>query len=182
MKTIRALRADDDRSAFRSGDVELDRFFTTYAGQSQFKHHIGTSYVALDDANRIVGYATVAPAAIAIDALPAALRKKLPAYPLPVLRLARLAVDAGAQGQGLGGALLAYVFRLAEHMAESFGCVGVLVDAYPTAIPFYTQFGFVSLEVVEGASSTRPQPAAMFLSLREILAARDIRSRRPRSP
>jgi GNAT superfamily N-acetyltransferase len=170
--TIRALFPADDRSGFRSGDVELDRFFTKYAGQNQFKHHIGTTYVGLDDADHIVGYATVAPASIELEGLPAAVKKKLPAYPVPVLRLARLAVDVGAQGQGVGPALLKYVFLLAESMAESFGCLGVLVDAYPTAVTFYEQYGFVSLDVVEGASSARPQPVAMFLSLREILAAK----------
>jgi GNAT superfamily N-acetyltransferase len=170
--TIRALLPADDRSGFRSGDVELDRFFTKYAGQNQFKHHIGTTYVGLDDADRIVGYATVAPASIELEGLPAAVKKKLPAYPIPVLRLARLAVDVGAQGHGVGPALLEYVFLLAERMAKSFGCLGVLVDAYPTAVTFYEQYGFVSLDVVEGASSARPQPVAMFLSLREILAAK----------
>jgi predicted N-acetyltransferase YhbS len=170
--TIRALLAADDRSAFRSGDVDLDRFFTKYAGQNQFKHHIGMTYVALDDDDRIAGYVSVSPVSIEVEMLPAALKKKLPAYPVPVLRLARLAVDAAAQGQGVGSALLAYVFGLAIRMAESFGCSGVMVDAYPAAVAFYRQYGFATLEVLEGASSARPQPVVMFLSLREILAAR----------
>ena len=46
------------------------------------------------------------------------------------------------------------------------------------------RFGTRTLEVVEGASNARPQPEAMFLSLREILSARaaNVRNRRPRSP
>jgi GNAT superfamily N-acetyltransferase len=43
------------------------------------------------------------------DRLPQALRRKLPSYPLPVLRLARLAVDASVQRQGLGKQLLRFV-------------------------------------------------------------------------
>ena len=171
MTTIRALRATDDRANFRSGDVELDRFFTTYAGQNQFKHHIGVTYVALDDAGAIAGYATVAPASLEIDALPSATKKKLPAYPVPVLRLARLAVGASVQGQGIGSALLKYVLGLALRMAETYGCSAVVVDAYPGAVAFYGQFGFFELDVVEGESDARPRPTAMFLALREVVAA-----------
>ncbi len=172
MTTIRALVATDDRSTFQSGDVELDRFFASYAGQNQFKNYIGVSYVAVDDAGRIVGFATVAPASIEIERLPVALRKKLPSYPLPVLRLARLATDEAAKGQGIGSSLLKYVFLLALRMADELGCVGILVDAYPTAISFYKQFGFFELELLEGESGARPQPVAMYISLREVKAAK----------
>jgi GNAT superfamily N-acetyltransferase len=178
--TIRALAPTDDRSAFRSGDVELDRFFTKYAGQNQFKHHIGTSYVALDDAGRIIGYATVAAAAIEFEALPVATRKKLPAYPLPILRLARLAVARDVQGQGIGAALLKYTLGLALQMASSYGCLGVVVDAYPTAVAFYAQYGFIALEVLEGESAARPQPTAMFLPLHDVTAAVPLRVGAPR--
>ena len=170
--TIRILQPSDDRGGFQSGDVDLDRFFIKYAGQNQFRHHIGTSYVALDDATgRVLGYATVSAASIEIEALPAALKKKLPTYPMPVLRLARLAVDRDAQGQGVGRALLRYVLDLARRMAEGLGCVGVVVDAKPSAAAFYKAYGFSPLDVVEGASPARPQPTGMFLSLRDIEAA-----------
>jgi hypothetical protein len=89
---IRGLREDDDRSRFRSGDVDLDRFFHRFAGQNQFRHHVGVTYVAIDGGS-ILGFVTIAPGQIEIDALPPTSRKALPRYPLPVLRLARLAVD-----------------------------------------------------------------------------------------
>ncbi len=38
---VRALREQDHRTAFTSGDADLDRFFLKYAGQNQFRHHIG---------------------------------------------------------------------------------------------------------------------------------------------
>ena len=52
---IRALRESDDRSQFQSGEADLDRFLRKYAGQNQFRHHIGTTYVAVEG-NRIAGY------------------------------------------------------------------------------------------------------------------------------
>ena len=164
---IRALRAGDDRSAFRSGDADLDRFFRTFAGQNQFRHHIGVTYVAVDD-GRAFGFATVAPGQIEIDDLPAAARKKLPRYPLPVLRLARLGVDLSAQGQGLGAQLLRFVPHLALKMADEFGCTGVVVDAKPDAVSFYEKFGFIPVEAVEGQLDARPVPTPMFLAMRAI--------------
>jgi hypothetical protein len=57
---IGRLRASDDRSRFRSGDPDLDRFFRSYAGQNQFRHHVGVTYVAVEDGD-VFGYLTVAP-------------------------------------------------------------------------------------------------------------------------
>ena len=174
MPTIRALQADDDRSQFNSGDVDLDRFFTKYAGQNQFKHHIGTTYVALNDVDTVVGYATVAAGSIECDELPSSVTKKqkLPAYPLPVLRLARLAVSADLKGQRIGESLLKYVLGLSVSMANGFGCFGVVVDAYTTAVGYYRQYGFAAIgEVLEGESGSRPQPTLMFLSMKDIKAA-----------
>lgn len=164
---IRVLREHDDRSSFLSGDADLDRFFRQFAGQNQFRHHVGVTYVA-DDGDRILGFATVAAAHVEIEGLPVAARKKLPRYPLPVLRLARLGVDLRAQGQGLGIQLLRFVLQLALGMAGNYGCVGVIVDAKPNAIGFYTKYGFIPVDVVEGRSDARPAPSPMFLSTRAI--------------
>jgi GNAT superfamily N-acetyltransferase len=167
---IRALREADDRSRFSSGEPDLDRFLQKFAGQNQFRHYVGVTYVAVEQEG-ILGFATVAPGHIEIDGLPAAERGKLPHYPLPVLRVARLAVDRSAQGQGLGGGLLRFVLELAGRMADEFGCIGVVVDAKPRAVEFYGRYGFEPLEVVLGALEARPQPKPMFLAMRAIKAA-----------
>ena len=170
---IRALRPTDDRTRFRSGDPDLDRFFQAYAGQNQFRHHIGTTYAAIEGRD-VYGYLTVAAGSLEIDDLPSAVRRRLPGYPLPILRIARLAVDAAFQGRGVGRELLRFGLGLALRMRTDYGCVGVVVDAKPAAVPFYRRFGFVPLEVTEGLSEARPAPLAMFLSAREIgLAERE---------
>ena len=74
---IRALARDDERADFNCGDIDLDRFFQRYAGQNQFRHHIGTSYVAVGG-ERIVGFVTVSPGEITADRLNRALRTRLP--------------------------------------------------------------------------------------------------------
>jgi hypothetical protein len=99
---VRRLEPTDDRSAFHSGNVDLDRFFLRYAGQNQFRHHIGTSYVAVDADGKIVGYATVSASEIAPEALEPEKRKRVPKYPIPVLRLARLTWTNERRGEGLG--------------------------------------------------------------------------------
>lgn len=164
---IRPLREADDRSRFQSGDPDLDRFFQLFAGQNQFRHHVGVTYIALDK-NRILGFATIAAGHIEIEDLPISSRRKLPRYPLPVVRLARLAVDESTQGQGVGAQLLRFVLKLAVRMSGDFGCIGVVVDAKRDAIDFYSKYGFVTADAVEGQSDARPEPAMMFLSLRKI--------------
>lgn len=159
---IRALRKSDQRKDFRSGDEALDVYFHRYAGQNQFRHHLGVSYVAVED-ERILGFATVSPGSLDAEELPSGQRP--PPYPVPILRVARLAVDEAARGRGLGDALLRFCIELAEQMMEEFGCVGLVVDAKPDAVAFYRRYGFLILDVVEGATEQKPEPTPMFLPL-----------------
>ena len=67
------------------GEPEPDRFLVQCAGQNQFRHHIGTTWVAVEE-GAILGFATVAAGRIEAEELPEVTRKKLPGYPLPVTR------------------------------------------------------------------------------------------------
>lgn len=170
MVSIRALSADDDRRSFRSGNEDLDRFFRKYASLNQFAHHLGVTYVAVEQ-NRILGFATVAPATIQGEDFPSTRVRKLPHYPLPCLRLARLAVQQEAQGKGIGTGLLRFVFSLALEMSVQVGCIGVLVDAKPSAVSYYAEFGFEAYDATFGQSEERPEPAVLFLPLDKIQEA-----------
>ena len=166
---LRPLARDDDRSGFSCGQPDLDRFFEHYAGQNQFKLHLAVTYVAVLE-GRIAGFATVAPSSIERTTVPSArLRKRLPSYPLPVLRLARLGVDVRAQSLGIGKALLRHVLGLAVAQRDRLGCVGVVTDAKPDAVTFYDGLGFQALEGVrEGLLVSEPLP--MFLGIETIAA------------
>lgn len=163
--SVRRLRSSDDRSGFRSGQVDLDRFFLRFAGQNQFRHHLGTTYVAVDEDDLIVGFATVSASQIEIEDLPSTKTKRLPNYPLPVLRLARLATHGDFHGAGVGSLLLRTVLVLACQMARDYGCVGVLVDAKAEAVDYYERFGFFELDTLRGELGDRPIPRIMFLEL-----------------
>ena len=121
----------------------------------------------------IVGYATVAASSVERTGVPSVrLRKRLPSYPLPVLRLARLGVDTRVQGLGIGKALLRHVLLLALQQRDRIGCVGVVVDAKPKSVAFYERLGFVSVDDVrEGTLHGEPLP--MFLAIGTIAASLD---------
>lgn len=159
---IRGLQRSDDRQAFRSGDEALDLYFHRYAGQNQFRHHIGATYVAVEG-ERILGFVTVSPGSL--DAADHPAGRRTPPYPVPILRVARLAEDASVRGRGLGRALLRFAIELGERMMAELGCVGLVVDAKREAEEFYRRYGFVPVHVLEGAAAQRPEPTPMFLSL-----------------
>ena len=168
--SIRPLQPSDDRVSFTCGNDELDRFFRKHAADSQFLLHVGATYVATGG-KLILAFATVAGGSLMADALPDAAARRLPKYPLPVLRLARLGVAIHAQGTGLGTQMMGYVFRLALEMGGRLGCVGVVVDSKPTSVTFHEGFGFTRLDVVEGAMRTPKAPTPMFLSIALVKAA-----------
>lgn len=165
---VRQLRDSDDRAAFRSGHADLDGFFTRYAGQNQFRLHIGTTYVAIDDADTIAGYATVASCPIEVAEIPKRLVKRLLTYPIPALRLARMAVADGLQRAGVGSLLMKAVFVIAREQARRTGCAFVIVDAKPGLETYYERWGFEALPVEAGELDTRPIPTPMFLELAAI--------------
>jgi GNAT superfamily N-acetyltransferase len=159
---IRTLRPDDDRRSFHSGDEALDLYFHRYAGQNQFRHHIGVSYVAVED-DALLGFVTVSPATLDSEEL--AQGRRMPPYPVPVLRVARLATHEEARGRGIGLALVRFCIELAERLRDEVGCVGLLVDAKPAAVAFYEKLGFVPVSLIEGGARNIPAPVAMYLPL-----------------
>ena len=167
---IRLLRPDDDRSGFHCGQIDLDRFFQRYAGQNQFRHHIGTTYVA-ELKDRIHGFVTVTVGELAGEKVAQTLRRRLPAYPIPILRVTRLAVDSRWQRQGVGRLLLKGMFELALELRDRVGCTGVVVDAKSEAVDFYGRLGFAPLAVSGGMLGDRPEPMPMFLPIRVIAKA-----------
>lgn len=171
---VRQLRDSDDRTKFGSGHPDLDRFFEKFAGQNQFKLHIGTTYVAVDEGT-IVGFVTVASCSIDIAGVPPKkLVKRLPSYPIPALRLARMAVADGQQRNGIGALLMKSVFLVARDQARRSGCAFVVVDAKPGAESYYQRFGFEAFPVEGGELEAKPTPRPMFLALGAIPDSKDL--------
>jgi GNAT superfamily N-acetyltransferase len=168
---VRALERSDVRAGFSCGEPSLDTFLERYAWQDQARHHLGVTYVAVDDhTRRVVGYFTLAGASISPDAAD----ERIAAGGLsevPVVRIGRLAVDSRVQHIGVGSELLHAALRICLEQAGRVGCVGALVDALPESVAFYERFGFRSLSVLVGRAAVRPRPVPMFLSIGRIRAA-----------
>ncbi len=161
---IRTITQSDNFSDFDCGIDELNIFLKKYAKQNQFRHYIGNTYV-LEINDTIAGYLTFTTASITKDII----NSKLPNYPLPVLRIARLAIDKKFQKKGLGKKLLKFAIEKAVELKDSSGCIGIIVDAKLEAINFYKKFGFIEINPLTGKINYSPQPTLMFLSMKTIL-------------
>jgi GNAT superfamily N-acetyltransferase len=143
---IERLGRTHDRSAFDCGKAALDDFLRNLVSQYE-KRNLGRTYVALRPGEkRVLGYYTLASGAISFQNLPTGAARKLPRHPVPVILLARLAVDRSAQGSGLGRTLLVDALKRSLGLADRLGVHAVEVDATDAAArAFYEKFGFVPL-------------------------------------
>lgn len=167
---IHPLRPENDRDGFACGDESLDRYLRQFAWQNMARHRLGVTYVA-EEAGVVLGYATLVAASLSASSISRVLTKQLPRYPVPALRVARLAVDLRFRGNGIGSALVGAACDVALEMSDRVGCAGLVVDAYEDAVAFYEIFGFERVEIESGGSPVRPRQAVMFLPLSAAEAA-----------
>ncbi len=127
-------------TGFNCGKPPLDEFLAKYAMQNQASGGART-YVSLRD-NRVVGYYSLAPASVLPEDAPNRVMKGQVHYPVPVILMARFAVDKSEQGRGLGKALLRDALHRALQGAEAIGGRAFLVHAKDeSARAFYEKFG-----------------------------------------
>ena len=143
---IKPLGRDHFREAFSCGKPALDDFIRRLVSQYE-KRNLGRTYVAVQPGEkRVCGYYTLASGAVAFEKFPETSSRKLPKHPVPVVLLARLAVDQAVQGQQLGEALLVDALRRCLELADALGIHAVEVDAIDQqARAFYEKYGFVPL-------------------------------------
>lgn len=133
-----------DREGFACGEPTLD----AYLRQQAVQHHrdgISTTHVLVDDAEpaRLLGYYSLSAAQLLLSELQEADRKRLPHYPVPAIRMGRLAVSANEQGRGHGGYLLAHAVARCLGLREQLGVRVLLVDTlHEKAARFYRAYGF----------------------------------------
>ncbi len=165
---IRRLAEHDEVENFDCGDQPLNNYLQRYAWTNQEKSSIGVSYVAVDeDAPRtVLGYFTLAMASVPRDTFPKKYVRGLPPYDLPLILLARLAVDHRFSGRGLGHALISEALRISMRVSDEVGCRCIITDAYRDRVSWYSRYGFVP---IEGAAESGPQ--RMFLDVRTVRAA-----------
>ena len=139
-----SIKEIKSKSALKKFDCDtevLNSFLYRYALKND-ELGIGRTFVALDDNNQIAGYFTLATAQVAYNEIPEDFKGKLPKYPIPALRIARLAVSKDLQGKGVGKWLLAQAFIKIIHVSDVTGLYFIIVDAKESSKSFYEHYGF----------------------------------------
>jgi len=135
-----------DRSGFFCGESALDDYLRNRAGQHQ-RDGIATTHVLIDEAEptRILGYCALSAAQLHLRELRPEDRKRLPSYPVPAMRMGRLAVSESGQGKGYGPLLLGHAVNLALSVRQTLGVRVLIVDAKNArAAKFYQSHGFTA--------------------------------------
>jgi GNAT superfamily N-acetyltransferase len=139
--TPRLLTSSDSVSEFDCGSEELNRYLQKHALQAQAGDG-ARSYVALSG-TAIAGFYTLAFGSVEFGAAPSRVTKGLARHPVPVMFLARLAVDLRFGKQGLGTELLRDALLRTLAAADIAGLRAVVVDAKDeVAKRFYEKFNF----------------------------------------
>lgn len=138
---VAKLAREHEVDEFDSGSDALDRFLKVHALQSQGAGVAQTYVAALG--SRVVGYHTLAVGSVVHEDAPGRLKKGVPRHPIPVVVLARLAVDGSWQGRGLGSALVVDAMRRVLQAADIAGVRAIAVHAKDGAARrFYEHLGF----------------------------------------
>lgn len=127
---------------FDCGTEVLNEFLSRYSFKNDILG-IGKTFVAFNKNEDVIGYFTLAAAQVLFEDIPDNYRAKLPRYPIPALRIARLAVGKNLQGKGIGKWLLTQAFIKIIHVAEITGLYFIIVDAKETSKSFYEHYGFI---------------------------------------
>lgn len=126
---------------FDCGSPPLNEYLRRFAWVDQ-RAGAARTYVAVQT-GRVVAYYTLAYGSVEHESAPSRIRKGLAQHPIPVMILARLAVDRSCQGRGLGKGLLKDALLRTLQAAEIAGLRAVLVHAKDeNAERFYRRFGF----------------------------------------
>jgi GNAT superfamily N-acetyltransferase len=142
---VEPLDGTHDASRFNSGKPSLGEWLRKYALRNQSLDSSRT-FVSCPDFNpkKVAGYYSLSVGSVQHDDSPAAVSKRMPHhYPIPVMLLARLAVDSAFHGMRLGSALLKDALLRTAKVATDAGIRALIVDAIDDeARAFYEHFGF----------------------------------------
>ena len=139
LSRVEKIRFDHDTEAFDCGHLELNRFLQRYAIVNQ-RAGTAQTYVVCRG-NTVVGYYSLAAGSMAHRDVPGRVGQGLARHRVPLMILARLAVDVNERGTGLGAALLKDAMLRTLQAAEILGIRAIFVHAKDDkAKSFYEHF------------------------------------------
>jgi GNAT superfamily N-acetyltransferase len=140
LSPVELLSGRHDLAAFNCGKPSLTEWLKRFARMNQASGDTRTYVV--HRAFTVVGYYSLAPGSVVKQYATTRAAKAAP-EPIPIILLARLAVDTRERGRGLGSALLKDALLRAYAGAEIIGGRAVLVHAIDAdAAAFYRKYGF----------------------------------------
>jgi GNAT superfamily N-acetyltransferase len=149
-----------DFGDFCSGETTLDDWLKRRARANQATGASRTYVVC--EGRRVIGYYALASGAITVELAPGRFRRNMP-NPIPVVVLARLAVDKDWQGRGSGRALFRDAARRVAQAADAIGIRGIVVHAISEeAKNFYLALGF---------EQSLHEPLTLMVTLADVRAA-----------
>jgi GNAT superfamily N-acetyltransferase len=142
LSPVEPLARTHDVSTFDCGVHDsLSNWLKRFAWTNQ-QNEASRTYV-VRRANRVVAYYSIATGSTRREDAPSRVAKGLANHPVPVIVLARLAVDKTDQGSGLGKALLKDALVRIAAAADIVGARAVLVHAIDAqAAALYRRFDF----------------------------------------
>lgn len=129
-------------SAFDSGEPRLDDWLRLHATGAEARRVARTFVWVPEKDPRVGGYYAISAHLIDREELSSGFAHGSPAR-IPAVLLAKLAVDARDQGQGVGSALLADALGRIDRATMTIAARFVIVDAVSDrAVEFYQGYGF----------------------------------------
>jgi GNAT superfamily N-acetyltransferase len=141
LSAVELLSAAHRTEGFDCGKPELTEYLQRHALMNQGAGGARTYVVHRDQV--VVGYYSLAAGSVEPENAPRRVKAGLGQYQIPVILLARLAIDLSEQGKGLGAALLRDALLRIAGAAGQIGVRAVLVHAIDEeAKAFYRRFDF----------------------------------------
>ena len=141
LSSVETLRAEHDVASFDCGKPALNDWLARFARPNQAAGAARTYVV--HRGHRVVGYYALVAGSVDRESTPSRVSRGLARHPIPVVIIARLAVDGIERGSGLGKALLKDALLRIVGAADVIGVRAVLVHAKDEkARRFYQRFDF----------------------------------------
>jgi len=145
---------------FDCGEIVLNEWLKKRALKNQ-RNGASRTFVSCID-NRVIGYYALASGSVERLYVPKALSRNMPES-IPVIILARLAVDKSIKGKKIGSALLKNAILKVLAVEKNIGVKALLVHAMSdSAKQFYCHYGFLESSL---------DPMILMLSIKAIKAS-----------
>ncbi|MBX3070631.1 MAG: GNAT family N-acetyltransferase [Thermomicrobiales bacterium] len=163
MSRLRIVKLERSHAldAFDCGQPDLNRFLTRFALTNQLAG-ASTTYAGLSG-DDVIGFYSLVVGEVEFDGVPERLARGLARHPVPLMVLARLAVDIHWQGKGVGAGLLKDAMLRTLNVAGIVGIRALVVHAKDeSAVSFYRHFDFMP---------SPTDPLHLFLLLKDLRRA-----------